>query len=181
MKIAITGHSAGIGQALATLYEQQGHEIVGLSRRTGFNIRNIPKVVDQIAPCDMFINNAQIGFAQTELLFEVFKQWQGQPKLIMVISSMMTQRPVSVLPGLDMDLYWLQKKTLEEACVQLRHKATGPGIILVKPGAVATQPNQESPRPYADVNEWAETLIKCLNTGPNLVINEIALGVYRGS
>ena len=45
MKIAITGHSAGIGQALAMLYVKQGHEVVGLSRRNGYNIRSIPKVV----------------------------------------------------------------------------------------------------------------------------------------
>ena len=29
MKIAITGHTAGIGQALALIYQLQGHEIVG--------------------------------------------------------------------------------------------------------------------------------------------------------
>ena len=69
MKIAITGHSAGIGQALAEAYV--GNDIVGLSRRNGYNIRSTPKVADQIEPCDMFINNAQVGYAQTELLFEI--------------------------------------------------------------------------------------------------------------
>ena len=58
MKIAITGHSAGIGQALAKIYTEQGHDIVGLSRRTGYNIRSIPKVATMIEPCDVFINNA---------------------------------------------------------------------------------------------------------------------------
>ena len=41
MKIAITGHSAGIGQALAKQYEARGHEIVGLSKRYGHNIKKI--------------------------------------------------------------------------------------------------------------------------------------------
>ena len=71
MKIAITGGTAGIGQALGDLYEQQGHEVVRLSRRTGHNIRIIPRTADAIEPCDIFINNAQVGFAQTELLFEM--------------------------------------------------------------------------------------------------------------
>ena len=61
MKIAITGHTAGIGKALTNQYVNQGHEIVGLSKREGNNIRNIPKICDQIEPCDMFINNAQSG------------------------------------------------------------------------------------------------------------------------
>ena len=94
MKIAITGHSAGIGQALAETY--YGHEIVGISRRDGNNIRNIPKIADLIEPCDLFINNAQSGFAQTELLFEVHRRWADTQKHIMVISTMMTQQPVSV-------------------------------------------------------------------------------------
>ena len=67
MKVAITGHSAGIGQAFAKIFEAQGHEIVGLSRRNGYNIRSLPKVAAMIEPCDMLINNAQVGFAQTEL------------------------------------------------------------------------------------------------------------------
>ena len=32
MKIAITGHTAGIGKALAEQYSNRGHEIVGLSK-----------------------------------------------------------------------------------------------------------------------------------------------------
>ena len=118
MKIAITGHTAGIGQALAQIYSQHGHDIVGLSRREGNNIRNIPKIADQIGPCDMFVNNAQAGYAQTELLFEMAQRWTGTKKHIIVISTMMTQDPVSVLPGLDMLAYHQQKVTLEEMAKQ---------------------------------------------------------------
>ena len=46
MKIAITGHSAGIGQALSKVYESKGHEVVGLSRRNGNNIRALPKILN---------------------------------------------------------------------------------------------------------------------------------------
>ena len=52
MKIAITGHTAGIGQAFAKILADRGHEIVGLSRRHGDNIRNTVKIVEKIAPCD---------------------------------------------------------------------------------------------------------------------------------
>lgn len=174
MKIAITGHSAGIGQALANIYQEQGHEIVGLSRRNGYNIRSIPKVLNQIEPCDIFINNAQAGFAQTELLFAVHSAWQGlQGKTIIVISTIMTQDPISP-PGLDE--YRVQKKALEEACSQLRYRKNGPRIILVRPGGVATQPDQTVP-PYTDAKVWAETLVKILNQLPtDMVIPEISLG-----
>ena len=177
-KIAITGHSAGIGQALAKIYSNQGHEIIGLSRRNGFNIRHIPKLVEQIKPCDIFINNAQVGFAQTELLFAVYKEWEGiENKKIINISSFMTASPVSPLPGLAMTEYYVQKIALEESIKQLRHYQNWPKLCLIKPGAIATQPGQTSPRPFADVDLWANRLVDILNSGIDLEVEEISLGV----
>ena len=177
-RIAITGHSAGIGLALSKIYKEQGHEIVGLSRRNGYNIRSIPKIVEKIKDCDTFINNAQAGFAQTELLFAVYKLWQGKEnKKIINISTMMTLEPVSTLPGIEMIEYHNQKLALEEAHKQLLYLHDWPKLCLVKPGAVATQPGQESPRPYAEVDVWAEKLINILDVGVDLEVAEIALGV----
>jgi nucleoside-diphosphate-sugar epimerase len=177
MKIAITGHTAGIGQALAQEYLQRGHEIVGLSRREGHNIRNIPKICDQIESCDMFINNAQDGYAQTELLFEMCQRWVNTKKHIMVISTMMTQKPISVLPGLDMLAYHQQKVTLEEMVKQLRYQQLGIKFTVVRPGYIATQPDRTVP-PAADVNNWARVLVYTLHMAEsnNLDISELSLG-----
>jgi hypothetical protein len=178
MKIAITGHTAGIGQALCNIYQSQGHDVIGLSRRNGYNIRSIPKVVDVIKNCDICINNAQVGFAQTELLFALYKEWQGiENKKIINISTFMTSEPASTLPGLEMTEYYVQKVALEEAIKQLRYLHNWPKLCLIKPGAVATQPNQTSPRPYADVNTWAQKIVNMLDLGIDLEIQEIALTV----
>lgn len=175
MKIAITGHTAGIGKALAEAYA--GHEIVGLSKREGNNIRVIPKIADLIEPCDMFINNAQAGYAQTELLFEMAKRWQHTGKKIIVISTMMTQDPMSVLPGLEMDHYRVQKVALEEAVKQIRSKRLGIEIVLVRPGNVATSADKTVP-PAADVTNWATALVGMLAMAQerNLAIPDISLG-----
>ena len=181
MKIAITGGTAGIGQALGNEYQSRGHTVLSLSRRTGHNIRVIPKIADLIQPCDMFINNAQAGYAQTELLFEMAQRWQGSGKHIMVISTMMTQDPVSVLPGLDMTAYRVQKVTLEEAVKQLRHCRLGVNITVVRPGDIATSADKTVP-PSADVNVWASTLVHMLDMAQtnNLVMPDISLGpVYK--
>jgi nucleoside-diphosphate-sugar epimerase len=178
MKIAITGHTAGIGQALAQIYAAQGHEIVGLSRRNGYNISSLHKIVAMVEPCDIFINNAQVRFVQTELLFAVYKVWKDQPnKKIINISTMMTLEPVSSLPGIEMIEYHNQKLSLEQAHRQLLHLHSWPKLCLVKPGAVATQPGQISPRPYANVNTWAKRLVEILDSGPDLDVGEVALGV----
>ena len=177
MKIAITGHSAGIGQALSKVYSELGYEIVGLSKRDGHNIRNTFKIADLIEPCDMFINNAQAGYAQTELLFEIAQRWTGTRKHIIVISTQMTQDPTSVLPGLDMDHYRLQKVTLEQAVQQLRHRNIGIGFTVVRPGDVATGPEKTVP-PSADVEQWARTLVGIFKMAEanNMWIPDISLG-----
>lgn len=152
MKIAITGGTAGIGQALANIYTDQGHEVIVPSRRNGYNIRSIPKVAGIIEPCDMFINNAQVGFAQTELLFEVWRRWEGQSKIIVNISTQMTD--MKVPPKREWDEYIVQKKALETTQELLTERNELPQQILIRPGSIATQPGQ-APPDYRDVNEFA--------------------------
>lgn len=177
MKIAITGGTAGIGQALGNEYESRGHEVVRLSRRTGHNIRSIPKIADAIESSDVFVNNAQAGFAQTELLFEMAQRWSKTGKHIIVISTMMTQDSVSVLPGIAMTEYRVQKVTLEHAVQQLRHAKLGIRFTIVRPGNIATSADKTVP-PAADVNNWAGVLIHILDMAQdnNLDIPDISLG-----
>ena len=177
MKIAITGHTAGIGKALAQAYHK--HEIIGLSKRDGNNIRNIPKIADLIEPADVFINNAQAGYAQTELLFEMCKRWSGSvDKHIVVISTMMTQWPVSTIP--ELAEYRIQKISLEQAVQQLRYIHWNPRITIVRPGDIATSPEKTMP-PSADVDVWARSLVQILELADanGLDIPEISLGAAR--
>jgi sugar phosphate isomerase/epimerase len=90
---------------------------------------------------------------------------------------MMTQEPVCLLPGLDMDHYRLQKVALEEAVRQIRHRRLGVKITLVRPGNIATSPDKTVP-PAADVDNWAKTLMGLLEmaTRNNLKISDISLG-----
>ena len=153
MKVAITGHSAGIGQALTKIYEAQGHEIIGLSRRNGYNIRSLPKVASMIEPCDMLINNAQVGYAQTELLFEVWRRWRGQQKYIVNISTQMTDLLIPLRE--EWDEYIIQKKALELSSQLLEQRSEWPKLLLVRPCGVATQPGQ-NPLEYMNVDEYAQ-------------------------
>ena len=186
MKIAITGHTAGIGQALTQVLTARGHDIVGLSKRNGDNIRNIPKIVEKIVPCDMFINNAQAGYAQTELLYSVWEAWQDQPgKHIWCIGTMMTQSPADQsVPGqsdMAMSQYRNQKIALDDAIAQLRNKKYLPIITMIRPGGIATQPGQTPDWPYCDVNAWANLVVSTmvLANDQGMQCNELALGAAK--
>jgi hypothetical protein len=125
----------------------------------------------------MFVNNAQAGYAQTELLFEMANRWSGTNKHIMIVSTQMTQYPISTLPGLEMDQYRIQKVALEEAVKQLRTRELGIMFTIVRPGNIATSADKTVP-PAADVTNWAQTLIEILNlaTKNKLSIPEISIG-----
>ena len=186
MKIAITGHTAGIGQAFAQILQHRGHDIVGLSKRNGDNIRNIPKILEKIIPCDLFINNAQSGYAQTELLYAVWEAWQDQPgKHIWCIGTMMTQSPTDQpVPGqsvMAMSQYRNQKIALDDAITQLRNKKHMPVITMIRPGGIATQPGQTSEWPYCDVDAWADTVISTmvLANAHGMRYNELSLGAAK--
>lgn len=178
MKIAITGHTAGIGAAFARRLEELGHEIVGISKRQGNNIRNIPKVLDMIAPCDMWINNAQSGYAQTELLHRVWDAWRGDPnRMIWIISTMITTNTgVPDIPGhsqVQMAEYKNQKRALEDAFYALRSTHHKPRMLLIRPGMVDTQGLGG-----ADVDQWTRTVCDFYSMAldRDLWIDEISLG-----
>ena len=58
MKIAITGHSKGIGKACYNILEKD-NEVYGFSRSNGYDItENFNAIVHAVKNCDVFINNA---------------------------------------------------------------------------------------------------------------------------
>ena len=179
MKIAITGHTAGIGKAFAEQLALRGHTVVGISRREGENIRRVPHTASLIEPCDLFINNAQTGYAQTELLYEIWSRWQGQQKYIWNISTMMVESPVNSQPDgqddLTMSSYRNQKLALEEASRQLRFKNSWPQISIIRPGGVATQ-NQFDNTNKANVDTWVKSIVDTFSHNDNISISEISVG-----
>ena len=145
MKIAITGHRKGIGQAFAEQLSARGHEIVGISRSDGENIRRTVHTASLIEPCDMLINNAISFYAQTELLFEVWHRWQNikEVRHIWNISTRVCEQDHDIdIKGLTMResmQYRNQKMALELAHHQLNFQPSNIKMELVRPGKVRTQ------------------------------------------
>ncbi len=164
MKIVITGHKHGIGKAFAEQLAEKGHEIVGISRSDGENIRRTVHTAGLIEPCELFINNAISFYAQTELLFEVWHRWQPH-KDVHYIWNISTKLCVSTklceqtkdinIKGLTMRelmQYKNQKMALELAHQQLESQPSNIKMSLIRPGEVNTQtfsdPNSISAEAY---------------------------------
>jgi len=131
MKVAITGHTSGIGQGLSELFEH-----IGFSRSNGYDLRfreHRVRMLKEISDCDVFINNADLGWEQTSLLFEVWEQWKDKEKIIVNIGSNAADyRPNFSRP------YNVQKTALQDACLQLQQAYRPCKVILIKPGYVDT-------------------------------------------
>jgi len=182
MKIAITGHTHGIGKEFAEQLTERGHTIIGISRSEGENIRRISHTTSLIEPCDLFINNAQSQYAQTELLYEIWKRWQGQEKYIWNISTMMTAEPINSTPDnqddIVMSAYRNQKIALEEASKQLQFKKSWPKVSIIRPGGVATQEQWDNTN-KADVKIWVKSVLDTFAHNDNILISEISIGYTK--
>ena len=156
MIIAITGHKRGIGKAFAEQLAERGHNIVGISRSDGENIRRTVHTASLIEPCDLFINNAISFYAQTELLFEVWHRWQPAKEVhyIWNISTKLCEQTKDVaIKGLTMResmQYRNQKVALELAQQQLESQPSNIKMSLIRPGGVNTQTFSEANSISAD-------------------------------
>jgi NAD(P)-dependent dehydrogenase (short-subunit alcohol dehydrogenase family) len=182
MKIAITGHTRGIGRAIADVLAKQGHEIVGLSRSNGYDLTveaSRHSALDAITNCDVFINNAlpsdtephkHTAYIPVELLYQVHRGWRGNAnKIIIAIGSNASDTP---LQG-DRP-YQVEKIALASACKQLA-TAGRPRIIIVKPGCTDTDSVRHFNEIKMDPVEVANAVSFCLNAINDMYIQEITV------
>lgn len=145
MKIAITGHKRGIGREFSRQLSKIGHDIVGISRSDGENIRRVAHTASLIEPCDMFVNNAISMYAQTELLFEVWHRWQSSDNehhiwnISTQVCEWLEDRPINGLSMRQSMEYRNQKMALELAHTQLNNQPSNIKMTLIRPGSVNTQ------------------------------------------
>lgn len=132
-KIAITGHTRGIGGAVYTAHQSSS---VGFSRSNGYDIRNDlhrKAIVEQAADCDVFINNAYHGWAQVDLLYMMADLWKRTDKLIINISS-------NSGDGIKKKshVYAVHKTALDKAAEQLSRLDDSCRICTLRPGYIDT-------------------------------------------
>lgn len=81
MKIAITGHTKGIGKAIFDKLSIK-HEMLGYSRSNGYDVKNYKTILSEIKSVDIFINNTYLGDFQEKIFLELFSKWKNESKTI---------------------------------------------------------------------------------------------------
>ena len=140
MKIAITGHTQGLGLALSNLFNELDHKVIGLSRSNGYDINNTDKIISIVKDCDVFINNAYDNTNQTKLLDHLFHHWLHTRKIIINIGS-----TVTLYPRIEQDRdnepwpYREHKQDLEKTFRHLSKLPHTCQLHLISPGAMDTK------------------------------------------
>jgi hypothetical protein len=132
MKIAITGHSKGLGKALFEFLSQK-HKIIGFSRSNGYDIKSPgdrKKIIKESKDCDIFINLVHNYYHQTDLLFELHKSWKGLQKYIINIGTSAVDDRNFGVNDYQMSEYKVQKTTLVDMITTLKKSFQYPILKL---------------------------------------------------
>ena len=92
-RIAITGHTSGIGKACLDLFSNE--TVFGYSRSNGWNIDTPNRIIDDVLAnqCTVFINNAYNQRYQSDLLEHLYAEWKDKENIIINIGSYITDYP----------------------------------------------------------------------------------------
>lgn len=183
MKVAITGHTRGIGKAIADMFTELGYEVIGLSSSNGFDLTiesQRSNALTEILQCDIFVNNAipcawtpenHMIYIPVELMYIVHRQWRGkQNNLIINIGS-----DISNTAPTDPRPYQVAKIALENAHKQLNYSSKNPKMILVKPGATDTDQIKHRSDVKMTAADVANVIKFCVESMDTVYIREITV------
>ena len=87
-KIAIVGHTRGIGKAISDLYQKKNYEVIGLSSSNGYDLQfSQVEIMEQIDDCRLIVINAYVGGGQMTLLKRIYGKYLFENKKVVVITS----------------------------------------------------------------------------------------------
>ena len=147
-RVAITGHTRGIGAALVERLEKRNYDIKGFSQSTGYNLQRVSTVKKVVNEClewdaDVLVNNAYVPDNQVRLLYTMYEHWVDKPKLIINMGAISSDR-ISNFAQMGYNKDWTpyvsEKARLDWASLQLSNQFQ-PGmcrVTMIKPGFVDT-------------------------------------------
>lgn len=176
MKIAITGHTSGIGLGLSRVFKERGHEVTGFSRSTGDDISNHEALAAKIIEgnFDLVILNAHAAFATVMILYALAEQWADDPsKTVVTISSMASDGIARKIHR-----YAIAKGAIDKSVEQMQYIAehkNGWRVINIRPGWVDTPRVAHIQAKKLSVEKVVETILWAIDQPPDVLICSITL------
>lgn len=175
---SVTGHTGGIGGEIAKALEARGYEVNGFSIENGFDLSEdgtIGRIVDSSRDSSVFINCAEHGFSQTELLYALCKRWKTDPagRAIVNISSI---SPDGIWDF--MHPYAVQKTALEKASQQIWAAMPELRMMTIRPGIVDTKMSRRYHGNKLPVERVVSAVMWMLDQPEDTLIRDLSIMVH---
>ena len=173
MKYAITGHTRGLGQAITELVGSEN--VVGFSTSTGYDITepsSRQRIINESMDCDVFINNAHAGYAQTQLLYELWDKWAELDRVIINIGSNTTDG-IKKHPH----EYSAQKASLDKANEQLANINKPCKVTMFRFGYIGTERilKYVDPASFINTSDAAQFIIDAMDMTRNYRLTSMTI------
>ena len=179
-KIAIIGHTRGIGKAIADLYRKKKYTVVGLSISNGYDLHcSQVEIMEQLDDCQLIVLNAYVGGGQMNLLKRIYGKFVFEDKKVVVITSTSGTPIGEDEEFLDPEYveYCKNKKTLIEYIEQLQQELLNKPLSVydVCPDVVDTDMTKGlwEDLPKLKAEEVAEAVRYCFESTFN--VNKIVI------
>jgi len=138
-KIAITGHTRGIGKGLYNFFSKS-YNVKGFSLENGYDINDYDRILDETDDCEIFINNAYSYYKQSELV-TAWAQRHKNHKYLIISTSSIAAEPLleikKVFPHLEN--YAKEKYAINRASWEVNHNDGLCKASVIMPGVVDTK------------------------------------------
>jgi NADP-dependent 3-hydroxy acid dehydrogenase YdfG len=172
-KIAITGHSNGLGKALFEKFKDHNF-CIGFDLTNGYDIsKDSLKIIEQSIDCDIFINNAYCYDFQVEVAKKWFLAHQNQNHTIINISSLIADpffHGEKIFPHLKPHIE--EKQKLNEISFEINSTDSLCKSVTIMPGILNTgfRTKYDLPKdPEISEKYWK----KIVNKGTILEVDDI--------
>lgn len=174
-KVAITGHTGGIGGGLLDALVSRGFEVIGFSLENGYDISekaSITRIINEAEDCGLFVNCAQHGFAQTEILYGLAKRWRKNPigRAILNISSTSGDGNYNFLHS-----YAVEKASLDKAAYQVWAALPDLRVMTIRPGIVDTRMSRKYQGTKLPVQRVVDAAMWMLDQPNDTLVRELAI------
>lgn len=176
MKIAITGHTNGIGQSIANILELKGHEVFGYSISKAYDIGDLSvrdEILNKLDDVDVFINNAYHPTGQFDLLESALNKWAGTNKLIVNVNSKSIYADY-VLPSMQ---EYVEAKQKQTNLINSKRLQSRPQILNVILGLVDTRMSKIFDAKKLNIQSVSELIVSMIELQDTIYVQEIMLDV----
>jgi hypothetical protein len=182
MKVAITGHTKGLGKALKDCFEANGHEVVGFSRSNGYDIADSlvrARITAELSDYDVFINNAWVADAQQLMLAEACIVFANTNKVIINISSTMIYVDEALLQLHAEYMMQYQKDKIEGQKLATKDlMEPNPNIMNIVSGFIDTDLAKDFNGVKMDAKDVAELIYYMYDNRHKVMVRDITISPF---